>query len=198
MITLSLSRKAIPVCLSILIVGCTNNMNATDTSQSAQGTKGAAGYQVSSQQKIALQFPGGSAAWHRIDHINAAQGYKVNFVPVDQNDSNWREAINIFMVTHNSSPGETAKSLTEKEFAHAKQYCQQVDAKILSQTSHSLVYQLNIFGCPSDTNQKQVGKVFNGTDGVYQVRYSAYAGEVSPDRMNQGAKAIKSAQLVKN
>jgi hypothetical protein len=150
------------------------------------------------QQMIALGLPN-NQRWVQIDipstHTTATS---IMLLRENENLSNWTERIQTKIVGHIYKSDMTARKFVASEMDHAHQNCQQIDGKIVSQTSQYVVYQLSVSGCRNTRNQKQIGKAFNGIDATYVVRYSALTGQVGHAQFNRMLHIIKTAELVRN
>jgi hypothetical protein len=149
------------------------------------------------QQTVFFKFPN-EKPWKKVDQSITNEGMSMTFVHNNENMSNWTESLRTITVPYHKMPGITAKKLVQIEMNHAKKFCQRSSSHIVSETSKSIIYTINVSGCPGEENQSQIGKAFNGIDAVYAVRYSAMTGKVADSEFNMVANVIKKSELIKN
>lgn len=149
-----------------------------------------------SKQKIVLTFPAKMPAWTQVDQHVTSAGTKQNFVPPGENSANWRQELEMITISNTQVPGITAQKAYDKQIANAKAGCKHVDNQILNANPKSITYIENVQGCPSGGDQHLVGKIFNGTDGVYAVRYAAVPGLVSAQDITTFTSIVRSANLI--
>lgn len=136
--------------------------------------------------------------WHKTDFPENELGSFVVLTPQSESVTKWNESIQSRMLPYDNMPNITATKLVQAEIMDVKNNCKTSDSTILDQTPHYIVYRLETNDCLNRKNRWQIGKIFNGTDGVYSVRYLADYREISKNHFDQISQIIKTAQLVKD
>jgi hypothetical protein len=149
-----------------------------------------------SRQKIVLTFPANMPAWKQVDQHVTSKGTKQSFIPPAEASEDWKQELEMITISYAQHPGITAQKSYDMQIANAKEHCKQMDSHIINSTPKAITYIENVVGCPSGGDQHLVGKIFNGVDGVYAVRYAALPGQVSSQDIETYTAIIKYAYLI--
>lgn len=150
-----------------------------------------------SQQMMALKLPD-HPTWKKVNSAQETLGAPLTLIPTTDQPNDWHERIESKVIGYIQAPHIHMEEVVKNNIKDAKKHCNKVNDAILARTTTHIIFTLDLSDCRDLKNQKQIGKVLAGKDGIYIVRYSAVTGEVAKTRYNQIAYAIKNAKLVKN
>lgn len=191
-------KKLSIVFFTVLMAGCSpvNSLTPFDHEQASIVLQ-QRGASKPSRQMFHYNLPD-SQGWNKTTYIQPDLGSFVLLVPTGQQAWDWREAIQARIVPDTVDPTLTAAQLTQQQQQLALRHCTQSNMRILRQSANEVLYQLNKSGCDNSPNQQEIGKVFNGANGVYFIRYIINDHAISEKRRQQMSDVIQSTTLVKN
>lgn len=123
-------------------------------------------------------------------------GGMVMMIPAGENETQPSQSIKTMLVSKRAHPAMTAEKLVQLEFERAGNDCKQIGPEIIEKSSQFISYRLDKTGCHEQPEMKEIGKAFNGGDGVYVVWYSAMKNKVSGRQFSLISRVISAAQLV--
>jgi hypothetical protein len=147
------------------------------------------------KNRIAVTLPNRSQ-WKRVDLSFGTIGSPMMLVPANEDLSNWTQSIRTKIVDSYHFPEMTAKQFADIQIGWAKEHCAASSGTIVENTPGYSFYRLTMASCHGEKDQTQVGKAFNGKDGVYLVLYSAEQGRVDAATAAKMEKVIRQAKLV--
>ncbi|RDI42448.1 hypothetical protein [Aquicella lusitana] len=148
-----------------------------------------------SKQMVSLSLPQ-KEAWKKTRFTPDETSALVVLVPKQQTPADFSESIQARVLPYEYTPDVTAKKYVDAEIAYARKNCRQTEASLLRDTAQEVIYRMKMIQCHNSQDQWQIGKVFNGVDGVYSVRYVGDAGSISEKHFMQMAQVISTATLV--
>lgn len=149
------------------------------------------------QQMIRITLPQ-KENWQKITAAQNTIGSPVMLIPRGESAANWSESIQTGLSAYVYHPDSKAAIFVQNAMDRAKKICQHAEASLLAETHQYVIYQIDMSDCRKEKNQRQIGKVLNGEDAIYMVRYVAVSGKISASEWKQMSSAIKNAALVRN
>ena len=148
-------------------------------------------------EMVKLDLPNKNA-WEKVDLSSDQRGAPVALIPLNETIENWTQKISTQSVAILSVTSPSAHRIAMRDIDSAKQNCERVNARVLTDTNKFIVYRLEMGGCFRKVDQVQVVKAFNGSDAVYIVRYSVRGELVNAGQVEKMSRVIANAQLVRN
>jgi hypothetical protein len=149
-----------------------------------------------SQQMLVITLPD-STDWKKTNYAQNEVGSFILLVPQQENNAHWDESIQARLLSMIDEPTATAEKIVQATFNEASKNCALVTAKILQENKLFIIYQLNKSQCTKEKATRETGKIFNGIDGVYSIRYIIDNKTISAHRLKQMSARIEAAKLVK-
>jgi hypothetical protein len=136
-------------------------------------------------------------SWKIVQHFSDELATVVTLVPNQKTFENTNNYIQQIIFPYPNIKGAPAKKMVEDIFFQVTKECKQSHSRIVSETNQYVFYTINSAGCHSQ-NTYRTGKVFNGKDAVYVIRYTADDSKVSPQKISMWTHAIGNAKLIAN
>lgn len=149
------------------------------------------------QQRIVLDLPK-RQIWKKVPAALDAFGSTIKLIPVYATPTTWQESIQTNVVGYLGNPHFTAKQFALDNFQQVRAHCQQATPVMLADNQHFVIYRITMSHCDNAPAQQQIVKAFNGSDGVYAVRYVAITGNVPTEQIRKMTNVIFAAEFQNN
>lgn len=143
------------------------------------------------EQKIEINLPQ-KETWQKTNMVKDKRN--LMFIPANESEQHWTQSIRSEAISYSDEPKMTAKRMVLNEMKYASEHCK-VNAVLTKQTTTFITYKLDLRNCDNQADQIQIGKAFNGSDGVYLIYYTAISGEAASSQLEEMSVAVKSAEL---
>jgi len=185
----------IPTIFLFALTGCTDMGTAWQSYNNEQEASLLNSYGVNAggTQKIVYQTPP-DVQWKKgASNLSRDGGFTRIYIPHNEDIANWSQSLYEIYFPKSGTLG-TVKQLLVASQQAAASMCKKIDWKVLQEKPGYAVYQSNGYDCAGEGNKFVVGKIIQGSDGLYELQYFAMT-RLAPNYIKQGIASVSAARL---
>lgn len=183
-------RKLLVIILCVILTSCSNYRFYKYRSEDPSLIP----YSLGKQEKVAFAPPK-QVHWKNSLDTSSSHGIVQRiFVPFNESPDDWTQSIYLSYYPRRVFHGSVGLMLKETQRV-MKKICGETAFKILTSPRSYTIYTLSGYNCGSNGDRFLAGKVMQGSDGFYEIQYSALSEQIPPKYTQHGLNTVMSARL---